>query len=159
MDILVDTNIIIEAVRTDCWRALSGHYDLVTVAECAVEAQSGVPGDRGYVPVADEDLRRLRVVPVSNTERARLALACDAASLDQGERDLWAHANAREDDWQATCADQAAVRIAVQLGWGDRLVSLERLLRDAGVPIPRSLRGHYRESTLSSWRTKFRLGM
>jgi len=159
--ILVDTNVIIEAVRTGCWNALRGHYMVVTVGKCREEAQSGIPGTRGYVRVEEHDLdTRLDVVAVTESDRAQLAAGCpDVGILDAGERDLWAHALSRGDDWRAVSADQAAVRIAMLLDWGDRLVSLEELLKGAGIRPRVPLKGHYTKARLESWRTKFRLEM
>jgi len=157
--ILVDTNIIIEAVRTECWNGLRGYYRLVTVEKCREEAQSGIARTPGYVVVEDNHLSSgIQIVAVSNANRALLLTACtEAAVLDCGERDLWAHAYSRGDDWGAVCADQAAVRVAVRLGWGDRLESLEELVTAAGLRTRLPLKNHYSRKMLSVWRTKFLL--
>lgn len=157
--VLIDTNIIIEAKRTVCWHGLRGHYALVTVEKCWEEARSGVGRTPGYVEVTDDDLTGMQIAKVTDADRAQLIAACpDAQLLDAGERDLWAHANSREGDWEAACADQAAVRVAVQLGW-ERLVSLEELLRSAGITPKRKLKAHYTKRKLEAWRTNFKLGM
>lgn len=157
--LLLDTNIIIEAVRTDCWNGLRGHYELVTVEKCREEARSGIARTPGYVVVENEHLNSdIQVIAVTDTERALLAIACpEAAILDDGERDLWANANSRTDEWEAVCADQAAVRIAVKLGWGDRLVSLEELIASAGIRLKTQLKDHYTRKKLSIWRARILL--
>ena len=157
--ILLDTNIIIEAVRTSCWNGLRGQYHLVTVEKCREEVQSGGHRTRGYVVVEDRHLGTgIDIVEVTERDRVLLTVACaDAVALDDGERDLWAHANSREGDWEAACADQAAVRIAMQLGWGDQLVSLEELVVSGGIRPRIPLKGHYTSKMLRSWRTRFRL--
>ena len=157
--ILVDTNIIIEAVRTECWNGLRGYYRLVTVEKCREEARSGIARTPGYVVIEDSHLSSgIQIVAVSDADRALLVMACtEATVLDHGERDLWAHAYSRGDDWGAACADQAAVRVAAQLGWGDRLVSLEALVADAGLRTRLALKDHYSRKRLSIWRTKFLL--
>jgi len=157
--ILVDTNIIIEAVRIGCWNGLRGCYKLVTVESCREEALSGVARTPGYVVIRNSDLSPgLQVVAVTEADRALLATACPEANiLDKGEFDLWAHACSRGDDWGAVCADQAAVRVAVQLGWGDRLESLEVLIADAGLRTKVRLKDHYSRKRLSTWRAKFLL--
>jgi hypothetical protein len=159
--ILVDTNIIIESVRTECWKGLRGHYQLVTVEKCREEAQSGIAWKPGYVVVEDDQLSTgLQIVAVSEPDRVRLVTACaDAAALDAGERDMWAHAYSRTDDWLAACADQAAVRVAMALGWGDRLISLEELNISAGIRPKAQLKRHYMKNELIRWRTKFWLDM
>lgn len=155
--ILVDTNIIIEAVRTECWNGLCGYYQLVTVEKCREEAQSGNARTPGYVVVEDNHLSSgIQIMAVTDADRALLATACtEAAVLDDGERDLWAHAYSRTDDWAAVCADQAAVRVAAQLEWGDRLISLEELVKSAGIRPKKQLKNHYTTRVLSIWRTKF----
>lgn len=157
--ILVDTNIIIEAVRTECWNGLRGYYRLVTVEKCREEARSGIARTPGYVVIEDSHLSSgIQIVAVTDADRALLVMACtEATVLDHGERDLWAHAYSRGDDWGASCADQAAVRVAVQLGWGDRLVSLEALVTAAGLRTRLPLKNHYSRKMLSVWRTKFLL--
>jgi hypothetical protein len=157
--ILVDTNIIIEAVRTECWNGLRGYYELVTVEKCREEARSGIARSPGYVVVEDNHLSSdIRIMAVTDAERVHLAMACaESVVLDDGERDLWAHAYSRGDDWDAVCADQAAVRVAARLGWGDRLVSLEELVKAAGLRTKLQLKNHYSRRMLSIWRTKFLL--
>jgi hypothetical protein len=157
--ILVDTNIIIEAVRTECWSGLRGYYQLVTVEKCREEAQSGIARTPGYVLVEDTHLSSgIQIMAVTDADRVLLVTSCtEAAVLDDGERDLWAHAYSMGDDWGAACADQAAVRVATQLGWGDRLESLEELVRAAGIRTRLPLKNHYTRRMLSVWRTKFML--
>lgn len=157
--LLLDTNIIIEAVRTGCWKGLCGHYELITVEKCREEAFSGEARRPGYVTVEDHHLNTgIQIISVTDVDRTRLAVACpDAARLDDGERDLWSHAYSREDDWEAVCVDGAAVRIAVQLGWGDRIVSLEELVVTAGIRLKIPLKNHYTKKKLGIWRTSFLL--
>lgn len=42
--ILVDTNVIIEAHSTKCWKALVGHHSLDTVEMCIQECDTGNRG-------------------------------------------------------------------------------------------------------------------
>jgi hypothetical protein len=157
--ILVDTNIIIESVRTECWNGLRGHYQLVSVEKCREEAHSGIGRTPGYVEVSDHHLSSgIQIMTVADADRARLATECaQAAGLDDGERDLWAHAYSRTDGWEAACADQAAVRIAMMFGWGDRLISLEELVTAARIRTKKPLKNHYTKKKLSIWRTQFML--
>src|SRR5438094_541383 len=119
--VLVDTNIIIEAVRTGCWTALTTHFEVHTVENCCAAARTGDAPRPGYVIVDEKALRtRLVVQQVSALELATLRIKdLEAFRLDPGERDLWSHALARTDAWVASCCDQAAVGAAVRLGWGD----------------------------------------
>jgi hypothetical protein len=161
--ILVDTNIIIEAVRVGAWERLRAHEAVVTVRRCREEALSGVPGSPGRVPVTEQHLDGpLTVADVSDSERAALALSCeDAGTLDAGERDLLAHAQVRvsSDQLVIVCADQAAVRVAISMGLGDQMVSLEDVLHQAGIKTDADLKHHYTRRCLENWKTKHALGM
>lgn len=128
--VLVDTNIIIEAVRTRCWDALVSHFTLETVDKCLEDARTGDPMRREYVAVT-------------------------ADQLDAGERELFAHAFGRTDAWIASCADRAALKAAFALGWKDRIMSLEALAQVAGAKP--ELKRHFRERWLSDVRTAFLL--
>ena len=156
--LLVDTNIIIEAVRTRCWNAISTHFSVVTVEKCYEEALTGDPLRPGYVTVDAAQLRKglAQRHAVSDLERAHLILTAPGAdALDAGERDLFAHALARGGAWLASCADRAAVNVALTLGWEERVISLERLAQAAGSRS--GFRHHFTESWLSEVRTAYKL--
>lgn len=112
---LVDTNVVMEAVRTRCWNAVSGGVRVETVEECRDEALRGDRGQPGYLPVSTRDLDRLRAVhPVSDVERVAFAMAYpDAGNMDAGERDLFVHAFSRvsrgDAVWVLCSADKACV--------------------------------------------------
>lgn len=162
--ILVDTNVIIEAVRTRVWNALLGALTVETTRECWEETQRGSPHDPGYVVVAAADIAGLAAVhAVTDLERATLALTCaDAAALDSGERDLLAHALARHASgdavWLLSSPDRACVRAAVALNLGDHTVSLEELAQAAGARPAMRLKEHFTGRWLSAERTKALLG-
>ena len=65
------------------------------------------------------------------------------AFLDAGEQMLWTHALTRSDAWVFCGPDKASLRLGIRLGFRERLVSLERLLLDAGfrskIDLRRSL--------------------
>lgn len=154
--VLVDTNIIIEAVRTGCWSALIAHFSVQSVEKCCEEARTGEAHRPGYVAVSEKTLREgFEVHRVSETELVTLSLRdAEAFRLDAGERHLWAHALGRTDDWIACCCDQAAINIAVRLDWGDRLVSLEDLASAAGAKHAlKQLKPQFETARLSAWRT------
>ena len=156
--ILVDTNIIIEAVRTRCWNALGSHFAVETVGTCLEEALTGDPLRPGYVQIDPAQLKKSvsKSHSVSSLESMRLALAHPTADeLHPGERELLAHAMDRKDDWMFVCADRAAVKAAFALGWIERVVSLEALARAAGARP--NLKFHFTERWLSDVRTAFLL--
>ncbi len=155
--VLVDTNIIIEAVRIKCWSTVTGHFRIETVEKCCEEARTGDLHRPGYVQVSEKDLQtRLVTYPVSKIELASLALRdLESFRLDDGERHLWSHALGRTDEWLACCCDHAAVNSAIRLGWVDRLVSLEELIVAArGKRAAGALKDQFRTVRLSAWRTE-----
>lgn len=157
--VLVDSMIVIEAVRTHCWNAISGQRSLATVTECTTELRSGDASRPGYVPVSEADLARLEVRSVSKLGSAQLRLRYpDADGMDPGERDLLAHAATRTDDFAICSSDKAAVRAAHAQGWLDRVVSLESLAGSVGARPKPPLRAQFSESRMSEWRTALRLG-
>ena len=151
--------IVIEAVRTNSWKAISGQRKVVTVDECASELRSGDASRPGYVTVSEADLGRLEVQPVSKLESAQFRLKYpDADGMDPGERDLLAHAATRVGDFSICSSDKAAVRAAHALGWLDRVVSLESLADSVGARPNPALRVQFTESRMSEWRAKLHLG-
>lgn len=150
--VLVDTNTIIEAWRVDAWRALRGGYALETVEECVIETQTGFQNRLPEQQIDRETLLSgLKVVhTVSDAERAAAFLReGEIAMLDPGEKALWTHALTRTDAWVLCGPDKASLRVGVRQGFRDRLVSLERLLGDAGYRPKAPLKGAYRQDWLS----------
>jgi hypothetical protein len=159
-DLLVDTMIVIEAVRTGVWNAITGRRRVVTAPECADELRRGGPETvTGYVPVTDAELARLVVEPVSDADRARLQLAYPRADgLDPGERDLLALAAARCNPFELCSCDKAAVKAAHELGLLDRTVSLESVADRVGARAGPPFRSQYSEARMGQWRTSLLLG-
>lgn len=161
--VLVDTNVIIEAVRTNCWNALTGEFAVETVEECRDEALRGDATGAGYIAVAQDDLDRLASVhAVSKVSQARFAMAYAAApSMDDGERDLFAHTLGRAEDgdsnWALCSPDKASIKAGVSLGWGEKLRSLEALCKAVGARPSPPLAGNYEERWLSAIRLQFLL--
>jgi hypothetical protein len=154
--VLVDTNIIIEAVRTGCWTALTTQFRIGTVEKCCEEARTGKAHRPGYVQVDEKVLRvGISVHRATDSDLAALNLRdAEAFRLDAGERHLWAHALGRSDARVACCCDRAAVNVAVRLGWEDRLVSLEELVTVAGAKLAlKKLKEQFASARLSAWRT------
>jgi hypothetical protein len=157
--LLVDSMIVIEAVRTGCWNAVSGQRKIVTVQECAEELRRGDALDSAYVAVTEKDLARMTVVAVARREAAAFRLSYRAADgLDPGERDLLAHASTRNDDFQLCSCDKAAVVAAHALGWLDRVISLEAVVAGVGARPNPALKVQFTEARMTLWRTSLALG-
>lgn len=150
--VLIDTNAIIEAWRIGAWRALCGGYVLETVEECVIETQTGFQNRRPAQEVERQALLAglKKVHKVSDPERAA-ALIRDGeiAMLDEGEKGLWAHSFARADAWVLCGPDKASLRIGIRANLRDHLMSLERLLDEAGFRPKTPLRGAYRQDWLA----------
>jgi len=159
---LLDTNAILEAVRTGTWGALTGGLSIETVEECREECLRGDCFSSGYIAVTEDDLARATQIHlVSHSEQATLTLQTDASALDDGERDLFAHARSRPEEdeaWLICSADRACVLVGVALGWKDRLVSLEAAIDAVGATADPPLRRHFKEKWLSVERTRALLG-
>lgn len=156
--ILMDTSVIIEAYRTNCWKAVTAHFSVATVEKCCEETLTGDPLRPGYVAVDPETFRQSLSGRhgVSDIERAALSLNLENAdALDAGERDLLAHLRGRSDVWLVSCADRAAVNAALVMGFEERLVSLDEIARAAGARP--DLRRHFTEAWLREVRTTFKL--
>lgn len=162
--VLVDTNVIIEAVRTGIWNALTGAVSVETVEECRDEAQRGDSTRPAYVPVSDADLARLYAVhPVSKRERAEYLLADpEAVAMDPGEQELFAHAYRRnkagDQLWVLCSSDKAAIRAAVRIAIADQLRSLEAVCTAVSARLKLPLKAHHQELFLSRYRTEYLLG-
>lgn len=159
--VLVDTCIIIEAFRANCWKAITTYFDIQTVAKCAEEARTGNGRTPGYVEIDEKILRAglNGIHPVSDLERATLATQLPHVdSLDDGERDLLAHAHARKDAFLIASADRAAVYAVLDLGWRDRIVSLEEAAKANGArpPLKKQYDKKWLESACADWYLKMR---
>ena len=143
--VLVDTNVILESHRVGAWRALAGGYDVETVEDCVTETQTGFQRRRPERRIDAGELRAslAAVHSVEDREGAELAIRVADVALDAGEASLWAHALHRDDAWVLCGPDKASLRCGVRLGFRDRLVSLERLLADAGYRARTVLRPAY----------------
>jgi hypothetical protein len=133
--LLVDTNVIIECWRLSAWNALCGAYRVETVEDCVIETQTGFQNRRAEQAI-DSGLLRARLAvpphPVTDRQRAELALREPRIQLDPGESSLWAHALGRADAWALSGPDRASLRMGVRLGFRERLLSLEAVLSEAG---------------------------
>lgn len=157
--VLLDTNVVIEAVRINRWKAIAGGLTLETVKECESEMYSGKRWQLETLipPELSSDFSAIH--EVTEDERAVLyARSSKALSIDAGERDLLAHALSRGNSgvWVLASPDKAAIGAAVEAGIADQLVSLEEILQCVGIAT--SVRDHFKSNWLRHERTKARLG-
>lgn len=147
--VLLDNNAIGAALDAGAWPALAGGYKLETVEEVAEEAGTYFRKFANHVELASAFEQRVTVNSVSDSNRATLLVKTEGIALDDGERDLWAHALQRRDDWILCGPDKASMRTALRLGLRDRVVSLEKLLRETGVNV-KDLPRQYTEAWLQA---------
>ena len=132
--VYVDTNVVIEATRTGCWKALVQAFEIRTVEEVRRESATKPKDTRDYVAV-DMAFFDGNVTVEKVTARDVLlaqATAPGVASLDPGERDLLAKVAQVSGAIILTTGDKAAVKSACLLGLSERLVSLEELASKSG---------------------------
>jgi hypothetical protein len=156
--VLMDTNVIIEAHRAKCWRAVASFFNVQTVEKCCEEAATGDRRRADYVEVDVEDLKKWVLVhPVSLMELAEIETRlAEPDRIDLGEKHLLAHALNGTGTWYISASDRAAVRAGNELGLLERFVSMEALARAAGMSPP--LRNHFTERWLSALRTDIMMG-
>lgn len=167
MRVFLDTNVILLAYKTGCWKTLCNHYQLETVEKCVEEALTGDNTAEGRVDVPAAELAPPKIVvhTVTRRDEAALALAHPGMPfLDDGERHLmaWMHANHIKptDGIYLSSADRGAIRGAHELGLLDMTECLETLAKRAGV-VGAPLKGipeQHRAAWLSTCRTDIRLG-
>lgn len=151
--VLADTNVIIECWRNKSWNALAGGYRVETVEDCVIETQTGFQRRDPAQQIEGTALREslAAIHTVSDAQLATALLRDEMlARLDRGERLLWAHALTRSDHWLLCGPDKASLRLGIRLGFRERLVSLESLLRDAGHRTKTPLRPAYTAKWLAT---------
>jgi len=156
--ILLDTNVMIEAHRTSCWKALAQSFRLETVEECCVEAATGDRRRPDYVLVDMGNIKaQVLVHTVSRTQLAQMEMRLSRPDLiDPGEKHLLAHALATPGVWYLSASDRAAVWAGNELGFLERFVSLEALARPVGISP--QFKNHFTEKWLSALRTDIVMG-
>ena len=157
--VLVDTNVIIESHRVGSLNALTGGYSIETVEDCVKETQTGQHKRTRACQINAFKLRsKLAAVhSVSKAKRANARIRVEDIEIDTGELSLWAHAIGRCDDWKFCGPDFASIKFGVRLGFGDHIMSLEKLLNDVGFRGKTPLRKHYKQNWLENALTRCQL--
>lgn len=163
--VLLDTNVFVEAHRVECLDALGKEFKIVTVDKVVEEIHTG------------EHLRDPKV----NIDRKHLdSLLSEVVEMDEddvldwmeehnglqgthdGERHLIALGleliGQGNDVWFLSSPDIGAMRVMYNLGWRDRLISLEKMLDVLSCNPKQPLRDNYTERFHSQIITGFLLG-
>jgi len=168
IQVFVDTNIIIEAFRTNCWTAMCQVYDIETVEKCIEEALTGNLNDPAHVTV-DRDIFLSGLAARHQATKRDLAQITlnhpHCQGLDDGELHLLAWLYSQEQMPSArilvSTADKAAIVATEKLGWIDAVISLEQILQKSGVTRNqlKSLKRHYQSNWLNEIKSKIRFGI
>lgn len=156
--VLVDTNIIIEAHRAKCWKAVVNAFKIQTVEKCCEEAATGGKRRADYVTINVEEIKKVVVVhPVGLVELAQIETQlAEPDRIDIGEKHLLAHALSQSGVWYLSASDRAAVKAGSELKLLDKFVSLETLAKAVGM-FPQ-FKNHFTEKWLSALRTEIIMG-
>ena len=159
--VLVDACVIIEARRMGVLGAMKNSLKLETVETCIIEAQTG-KANRLDLTVLDRELREgfSEIHEVSDLEIANhlISVDDDMPSIDKGELELWAHAHQKKGKWFLCGPDRASMNYGCKLGYIDRLVSMENLLKLSGIKKS-EIREHYQEKWLRDFKTNLAMGI
>ena len=160
--ILVDTNVIIEAHRLGCWNSLADFFNLETVEMCMEETQTGFQRRNPEEKIDSINLKNslAAIHSVSQEEETIFLLDNDSATmLDPGELHLLVHAGKREDAWILNSPDKAAMRFACDVGWSERIISLENMIKRVNANTSSPLRQNFTENWLIQEKTKILMKM
>lgn len=146
--VLVDTNVIIEAHRVDVLAELIATLNVATVEACVRETQTGAQNRMPHHHIDESLLRQsMTIFSPSADDIFQAAYAISGlADVDEGELHLLTQAWLLKNSvWFACSPDRHPMRIAIEYGWRERLVSLERLVLLANKNRRVSLRQQYQE--------------
>jgi hypothetical protein len=157
--VFADTNVILEAHRTQCWKVLTKRYQMDTVWRCVEECETGNQRTRNPIYVDTDSLKKI-IHPKSVSDEDVAALYMrhpNSIDLDVGERELLAYALKIEHEIFLLCSpDKACIRAAFHLGFMDRYVALENLTEKIGLNP--SLKRNFTKKWMEGFRTDLILG-
>lgn len=164
--VFVDTNVIIEAFRINCWNALCHQYDIETVDKCVEEAMTGDSSNPNYTRINRNELvKELKGHhQVKKRDLIEFALKyphCQA--IDDGEKYLFAFLYIQSifpsQSALIATADKAAIKVISELNWLDNVKSLEELVHNCGITNNQVLKLEKQHTInwLKEVKTQFRL--
>jgi hypothetical protein len=158
--VFIDTNAIAAAHSVKAWAAIRSAFKLITALVCTEEVtRPNRYGDVLVEKTAESLAQELEIRIVDDAMRfVLLEKLGEAVALDAGERDLLALAVAQGRGVWCFCGpDKATLRALHCLGWADRMVSLEQMMRLVGVDA-KGLQRSLTQSWLEEKRTILKLG-
>lgn len=164
--VFVDTNVVIEAFRTNCWTAICAQFAIETVEKCVEESLTGNTSHPARISI-DPHMLSNGLAARHVVDKLTLATfvlenpAC--AGIDDGELHLLAWLKQRNphmtDKLLISTADKAAIRAIAHLKWLDDVICLEDLAKQAGVAEKqiKQLAQHHRKTWLNAVKTSILL--
>ncbi|MBD8633716.1 hypothetical protein IFT74_20340 [Oxalobacteraceae sp. CFBP 8755] len=161
--VLVDTNVLIEAHRTNCIGYLASYFDIHTVEKVVEETQNGFQNRSPGQTIDEALLKKMlkHVEPITELQRVEFTLSAPGVELDPGELDLLIYAETlpnASNVWFLNSPDRAAIRYAHGRNWLDRLVSLEEMIDHVRQKTAASLKGNFTKDWLSEAKVDLILG-
>jgi len=157
--VYLDSNAIIEAHRTKCWKALANEFELHTVTRCQQEVLAGKRG-KGHVEVEADSLKnRITIHHVEQRRVVAFSLEIEGQlfDVDGGERELLAHALQDPDAWFLCGPDNASMHALNFFRQLNRAISLEAMCRAGKIQTAQQFKNNYTERWLSDFRMKNQL--
>ncbi|MEQ1599155.1 MAG: hypothetical protein ABL880_07295 [Methylotenera sp.] len=160
--VLIDTNVIIEAYRVNCWNTLAQYFNLHTVEKVIEETQTGFQ-NRSLEQLIDETSLRNsfgHIQAISELQVIQFDMTNVSQPLDAGEKQLIIYAHTLQQKvWFLNGPDNAAVKYACKNGWGDHLISLEAMNQHLRCHLKSKIERNFTESWLSQSKLKFNMGL
>jgi hypothetical protein len=136
---------------------LADFFNLETVEKCIEETQTGFQNREPEQTIDSTELRNSlnHIYDISATDVLKFVLDNESAStIDDGELHLLIHASHREDSWIVSSPDKAAMRFIHEMGWIDRLISLESMINRISAHTTDELKNNFTEAWMSEKRTE-----
>jgi len=138
--IFVDTNVIFEAFRLNCWTAICHNYIIETVEKCIEESLTGNsnPSHKNHIHIDRSILMNGLATSHKPSKKDIANLVLDypnCQGLDDGELHLfaWLYRHEYHPEILISTADKAAIVSAAQIGWLDSIISLEQIIQKSGI--------------------------
>lgn len=156
--VLIDTNVVLEAHRVNCWKALSDYFSLHTVGKVIEETQTGYQNRRPEQTINETVLRSsfAHVEVISELQIIEFDLQ-NNLPLDDGEKALIIYAHMlNKKIWFLNSPDNATIKYACSKEWSDGLVSLEAMSKHLNLSSKIPMKQNFTETWLAHQKIKFK---
>ena len=115
--VLIDTNVIIEAHRVNCWNPLAQYFNLHTVEKVIEETQTGYQNRRPEQTIDQTLLRKsfCEIETITELQIVEFDMSNVGQGLDDGEKQLIIYAHTIEGNvWFLNSPDLASIKYSCQ---------------------------------------------